>query len=776
MLTSFARALTGDKKLNIRSGQPRTDGKVIYLMPPIILGDSPLHNRDLCDVRGPDGFQSCPACSAHELAMAVLYHECSHIAFDSFTDISEKDKLAALTASIEEHGGKRAEMIFKHLDGIAERTGQRWTYMGLAGAISPWMPLLYNALEDARVNRAMASVRPGIKKMFEALNKSATNGTFTGNEDDWSERNPDIQIILGMYMEASDYDVSDLLLGSVVEHLHDPILRDLYMKASESATALDTYELAFPVLERLRELGYCVRQDDPDEPDSGDEKEESDSGTENQQDSESGESGSSSGSSNSGEEGKSSPPSEGGSASSEDDSDSESSDAGSSEHEPDDSEDGVEDKDQSGSDSTDGSDESSTDEPDDADSGAGADDVESPDDDPDGAADGSGEDDPSDATGEDSRPVSDEAEDSSLESASHEPGDPDEARLVLKIVSGHEVDDPSDENEQTAVDRDAVLEQAPAVEGQVAPSGFQASGEDDAVNKAVAQQEFDAPSVNIGGVRVFRHKTSGDEAYAWTDRRRRRSGWDYDEVIEPAESILGRALLQMRVTFMDNRRSTKARNLKSGRIDARVLGRRAGLGDERLFNKKSIPGKKDYFVTLGLDVSGSTTGDKCQWIKSAAWAQAELLERAGVDFAIYAHSGSYSAVDSTVMLDIFCVKEAEEPWSTEVKQRLKDLTSGQANLDGHTMEFYRKVLDQSRATDKVMLYYTDGAMPMENYTEEREILERELVLCKRKGYTVLGVGIQNNDPIKYGMDTVRLDSLEDVGAVVKHLQRYLVRR
>ena len=62
----------------------------------------------------------------------------------------------------------------------------------------------------------------------------------------------------------------------------------------------------------------------------------------------------------------------------------------------------------------------------------------------------------------------------------------------------------------------------------------------------------------------------------------------------------GPALLRMRVAFADNQRGKQLNHLKSGKINGRVLGKRAHLGDERLFRKKIMPGKKDYFVLLGL--------------------------------------------------------------------------------------------------------------------------------------------------------------------------------
>ena len=125
-------------------------------------------------------------------------------------------------------------------------------------------------------------------------------------------------------------------------------------------------------------------------------------------------------------------------------------------------------------------------------------------------------------------------------------------------------------------------------------------------------------------------------------------------------------------------------------------------------------------------------------------------------------------------LDIYVIKDADDQWTDKTRDRLRSIYSSAANLDGHTLEFYRKVLDRRRETDRIIMYYTDGAMPAENYAEELAILQDELKTCERKGYLLLAVGVENSEPEQYGMDTVRLDTIEDVPNVVKHLESRLV--
>jgi cobalamin biosynthesis protein CobT len=241
----------------------------------------------------------------------------------------------------------------------------------------------------------------------------------------------------------------------------------------------------------------------------------------------------------------------------------------------------------------------------------------------------------------------------------------------------------------------------------------------------------------------------------------------------------------MRVAFADNARGKDVYHLKSGKINGKVLGKRAPGGDERLFRKKIMPGKRDYFVLLGLDISGSTVGRNIALIKAAAHAQAELLARMGIKFAIYAHSGNIasSALESDpsmtwarragLDLDIYHVKDPDEPWDVKIQERLDELGPDSANLDGHSLEFYRKRCDERQETDKIILYYSDGKMPAENYEEELEILQREIRICRQKKYTLLGVGIRTDSPRAHGLDTVQIDEISEIGQVVRHLEKVL---
>lgn len=242
--------------------------------------------------------------------------------------------------------------------------------------------------------------------------------------------------------------------------------------------------------------------------------------------------------------------------------------------------------------------------------------------------------------------------------------------------------------------------------------------------------------------------------------------------------------MKMRAAFEDNLRARNLKHLKSGKINARVLGRRAAVEDPRLFRKKSIPAKKDYFVIIGMDLSGSTS-DGSIWIEQkVVAAQAELLHRLNIPFSIIGHSGHYNILSGSgyytewdysggMHLLIFPVKTEQQKWDSAAKARLFATKPVGANLDGHALEYLRKRADESHSLQKIIIYGSDGAMPMENYHEELEILKRELKTCKQRKHIVLGLGINTDSPRQHGLDTVIVRSDNDIGSVIRQLDKYI---
>jgi hypothetical protein len=850
MLNNYARVFTGNPRISVEvsaMNNGATDGKKIWFRPPIALGENHKHNKKLCDRRDREThLQLCEACAIREEVLVTIYHEIAHICYGTFAQPSSKDKAELIASAVEEAGGKYAQYIAERI----RRTPGYITenYMGMAGTVSPFLHTILNALEDARVNNNLFLARRGTKVMFDADTRRVfERGVESPNPDGtvtylpWNEREQNLQAIIGVFCVASGYDISGWFISEVERALEDQELNELILDSVNAPDVRENYKIAFKVLKRLRELGFCKRPDEPEPEDQptkpgepGDETGEGEGGEPEDNADQSGEeSGNEEGSgSASGDSGDS------GEETEEDERDDSSVSGGSGD--TDESSDDADEPADSGDDSESDSPEAEADDTGDGEDETGSDESApvagnsdgSPDDDSGADDEGLGD----DSDPQDSDELHESGESDEAPSQHGEPGVsadvlPDDGDDSGDAAEGEEEDeeevtspttdewlDEGEETERESGDPDDQMDTGadkgeggievkedkpsdlPMGEPEDVQAGLETFGghehkpltaeqqlDEEAVKQAVMQGlYFETPSANVLGVREHHfgkpiiNDIGQNMSTAWgaklyeNQMSRHELGIDGD--FKPTEAIMGRALLKLRTVLADNQRAHNINHLKSGRVNTRVLGRRAPLGDERLFRKKITPGKRDYFVVLGLDISGSTAGRNLEMIKAAAWAQADLLTRMGIQFAMYGYSGYHGEIRgyySGLYLDMYVLKEPNEPWNTKTQERLLEIGPDGGNLDGHNLEYMRKVCDKSNATDKIIMYFSDGKMPATNFEEELEILVRELAICKKKGYTVAGVGIRTDSPSKHGLPTVRIDSKDEVIKVVAHLEKLL---
>ncbi len=742
-LTSYARAITGDRKIRVEAVSTGPSAafyssrtNIIYVIPPLELAEVRRHNRILCDKRNSKTLQQlCKACRVREYVYAMVYHEIGHACFKSGETFDDYEKAQFIKRLGSVYGGELASRFEKKTS-----SAPKWvtnSAVGMAGLWSPHFSPLYNAMEDIRVNYAMSLVRPGVRVMLKALhmrvlNEGAKLGTFDadGNENVliWSDAPLDAQIAVAALCEGLDYPYQNNFSPTVVKALKDEDLREAIHSIKECRNALETLEVTFQILTEMRRLGFFQTEEDQADEDKREEDGES---------SDSGERGDDGGDEQSEDSGGFGSPSGSKVGNSDPEEDSDSSDLD-SDVESDEAEQGNDgsnrDDDVSDCGEADESDDSS---------------------DESGDSDGSGPGEESDRDG-----------DESLEDNKDEISPQELVEIIEKFLghtskvmidSGEEAD--AEDEDDVRVLRELLDECERAdFSGllRVAESQF---------------KHFETSSVKVKGVSHVNFDPSNFR-YGWED------GEKSSDSVAVHEDILQPALLETRVVFAENARAKKQNNLRSGKIKAGSLGKRAPVDDGRLFYRKTLPGKRDYFVAIAIDISGSTMGENIKLIRDAVLAQATLLHRVGVKFEVFAHTTCYeeNQYDREPYLAIHHIKDANEQWSTETITRLASLDAYAGNLDGHALEYLRKRLDESSATTKIGLYYSDGAMPAENYHEELEILKRELEICKKRNYTLLGVGINTNSPEKHGMETVVVREYSDVRAVIKQIESKLVNR
>jgi hypothetical protein len=794
---AVAQNLTGDKKLEVEIrgdiDRSMTDGKKIYLKPTIDFGRTGQHEPSLCDLRDPiTEARLCPECYRVDELLAVFYHEVGHITQGTFDKLPERAKARIVADTIRERGmgkdpGSREEKIGKAIEALAsdKETGG-FSVMPVAHIVSPYLPFLLNALEDARVNRRLYGAMPGLEAMFRASSyKVFTDGTLTidGDMVRWQDMPVDQQVLIGLYLKASGYThLLELLHPDAVNALSDPeVEAQLDKLADPKSTVRTTYEVGYPLLEAIRKHGHLRRRgdlEDEPKPEPPPERESSPEGLKKQK-------------------GKSAKPDV--------DTDAEPGEDMPSAPSPEAGESGE--RERTGDEKLDQPNEK-------ADEKAG---------DPDAASDGDyegedgsggvwadkdGDEDEKKSPGsghieshEDSdRDVSEEGGDDLTGTAGSGDQEADEREGFSggsagsrgeKVPSGPSSDVHGRDAMDDLLDDPDALDSGPsdeeilksleklaeAVMGHDAdgPSASESADEAKAVERAFAQYGvFDEPSPNISGLNLHAFAPGSDKPGRdlWVFEGVGRDRRAYGREASLDEKHLAPTVARARLTFAENAAIEDTRNLRRGRVDSsRLASVRAG--NDKVFMRRSLPNGRDYAVVMGLDVSGSTSSGAIWTTRLMGRAFGRVFDRINVGFELFAHTGKHGTRTYVPNLEIFEIKNADEKWGPVHESRMDKLGVGQMNLDGHTLEFYRKRVEASRADQKIILYVTDGCMPAENYDEELYVLQREIKTCQRLGIHIVGIGVGNDDPKKHGLDTVRIDSQEDLPRLVNEIEKRL---
>lgn len=703
-LTMYARTIAG-KHVFVKPGaMTMTDGKNIFVRPPLALAKKYNHDYHLCEVYDERNMSMCDACATRENIIFLLQHEIAHVAHGSFKEFKYESEfqdvvgttLIRLLPDLEKN---YAALTVAMLNGHVKADT---TLAAINGLGDKHLATLMLFLEDIRINEASYKVRPGLRKIAHAHEQDTLDNGIEmddGGHQPWSEAALDMQICAAILFASQGHNITGRLHIEALDVVEDPTIVSLIAKIKPATGTLAIALIGIELLARIRELGYMIRLEEEDEEGKGEGNGEGGEGES--------QSGSSSG-------------------------------MGSGASEP------------AGSDGESGSS---------------------------GKSDGSTSDYPSDQDSGESEGKGDDEADNE-EGSDNSEGDGDSPRRdataeqlehLARQLLGHSHIKPTDEAKESGEEDN----------GKPTPAAQRALNEaleeaEQLLSKVIGSAwALDHIPRNINGIEVF--KRGEGKAYHggyYGDHRSYRAN-------EPTpEAILGASVMQARVAFSNNARIQHYRNQRSGKLAQNVLGKRAALGDDRLFGKKISPDKRNYHVLIGLDISYSTAGPNIEHIKHAARALGDVCARVGVGFSVYAHSteearGSYA--DSDVNVAIYEVKNEKDPWDNKTQDALANLAPVSGNLDGHTMQFYRKQLDKVRATDKVLMYFTDGKMPASNYEEELMVLQQEIEECKRRRITLLGVGINTVSPREHGLDTVGVYSNADYPLVVKHLSKMIIK-
>lgn len=820
-LTSFARSMTGISSMRVRVGATtQTDGRsFIELRPMGVLADIAEHDRAACDQRDQRGVPLCPACYRQDLIFSSVYHEISHVTSGSAAERATASMLAAA-----QDGLQRADCTDQLLlDAVAgeDYGAMPMSVLRWAHDVHPHVPALIRITEEVRVDALAAAARPGVDAMRHAVTERILDGD--GNEDigtPWSERAFEEQLLIGLLFSRQGHQVSGRLRADVVELIESAPVQEALSR--ECLSYQDGITMAFDLLARLNMMGLLrspeqVKRDSDDAGAVGSGGD-GGGGDDGQGDGEkSGDKGARQG--DAGDTGEPGDREAGGGDSAPAD-ENPAHDCDGDEDKPDSALDGA--GAGEGGDESDGAGVEPHEEPEDADADGGP-----------GADQSDGEDAPAEAgagapdagnggqrDGDAGEPgggagVGVDAQDLGEGGSQGSPGggdggsagqmggDGDGAtgdelggvgRSRGRSEGGAEGDPgpaqeerggPGPDAGDGAADRPAsaaelnyrempdedrvapdralqVLESALGHDGlgDAGDAGLRQAHVEIAVGQAV---HFDSPSENVGTVVVHR----GRGGPGWGGKKSMfGSTWKHTPI---PERVLAPSVMHARRVFSDSRLDRNVRNLRRGKINPAALGKRAWGDDDRLFRKKLRAEGISFEVVIGMDISGSTSDGCIVLIKEAAEALANVLHRVGVDFSVYAHTTERAL--GMMSQSLHEVKPPRGMWGPGQRESLAALRPANGSLDGHNLEFYRKVLDRSTANRRMIVYFTDGEIPETNAREEKEVLLREVKMIQNRGYSIMAVGFGNDSPKKFGLDTIRIDRAEDMSTVVRELEK-----
>jgi hypothetical protein len=731
--TPFVRVISRDRNMMVRpSSRAATNGKIIFLPVPMELGDDVRHDLPLCDQRSDDGLMMCALCAILDEVRVNAVHECAHIVYDSFAAVSESEKRVAMQKVVGERlKGHPDELKLREI--LRKVVASSSNMAQLCNGIDNWLLHVWNSLEDVYVNAALFDDRPGERDPFRASDiRIFSQGLVKpdGSRAEYADGDRNLQASIALYLIGSgmadlvDFmapDVRDAVMGSKV-------IEDVLAHLLTRGRVTDRVDAAITVLEELRSLGFM----EPNEykvlpPQPRQEPQQQQPGAQTLAYEDKPEPGD-------GDEG--------------DDAD----------------QDGQDDGDQDGQDGATG---------DDSDDGQAS----QPGDDSGAAAGATG------ANPDDDASAPDESASQGQGDASDDDEDGDER--------GHSGQATQSSDPSEIADQFSKFQQHPT-EGHSSGSGRENANdkvgsvdddEDDEEREFNEDQEQQAQErFNQMIEQILQQMDMFDEVSpglqgVMINNRHDNDSWAKKNVPVIPEKDLAPALSKMRVAFTVNKAYAMEGRRSSGpMLDTPYVGQRLATGDFKHLHAKRIrPVKRDYCVITTADFSESTSyytrgnTPRLDVIKMGMHGAAELFHRLGIYFEMYGHSGS------GYQLRLETIKGDRQSWDDRAKKALHSLRPWGGCWDGHTMEYMRKRAEAHPATDKIILYFSDGDMPACDPENELRIMHREIELCQRKGIHLICVGVCTDQPkAKFGLDTIRYDDLSMLPALAEGLRQRLV--
>lgn len=669
-LTRFANAAAkaaGVKRPNfqvVAGKNTATDGKKIYVRPPVSLARNTQHDYTICEIRDEKtGLMICEACEKWEEIYSGLYHEISHcingsfdkLAFKSLTDTKNKFESELKAAGVSDDFISGLSIRF-----LGAMRNNSYSYAGaqefVEAVYKTAVPMVL-VVEDTRIDYIASVARPGLteQRYFQGENVLNDGISLTdGTKVLWKNMPVAAQIQVGILFKTQGHDIEGRLNRRAVE-IVDALdeMGMLYVPESLEETAMRAVILAAAICEMSQgeffphddytppqpetpdtdnQDSQADQADQADNSDQADQADSSESGESAEQDSGDTDSGDSE--QDSGTESDDNPDQD-----SQDDSadnaDSSDSDQDSQDNSDSEQDGNSGDSDQDSQDDSDSGDSESSNpeqdlgdsEQDSCDEDSGDSEQDSQDESADNAdntaeqgtgdisesGDGNhGEEDSESDSDSDSEQDNAESVSQGDNSGMNAGNENSENAGQDAVSSDSDSEQDSETVEVSREDLEKALQQAlghahaekdDSNHDENSDQEFDMDAIDPKDMDRIARQseDFDSISVDVNGVKTYSDQSGYGSSYIF-DRDNPRHAINEDNVT----SVMAGALLKAKRVFGDSKKDRYERNLKTGRVSSRSLSRFA-YGDDRLFQKRHIAEGVDFDIIVGLDVSGSTS-------------------------------------------------------------------------------------------------------------------------------------------------------------------------
>lgn len=209
----------------------------------------------------------------------------------------------------------------------------------------------------------------------------------------------------------------------------------------------------------------------------------------------------------------------------------------------------------------------------------------------------------------------------------------------------------------------------------------------------------------------------------------------YENQLSEYKGVVAGELNRLRAVFKANEKGGFSGQYEFGtHLNSRSLPGFVMGEHLKPFDRRVLPKKNSYAVTLLMDHSGSMSGQKMVMARVALCLQAEMLSKLQIPFEILAFSTQGYASEHMV------VKPFDERWGTEARAKTLSIRAQASNMDGLAVAWAWQRLRVRPEKTKILVTYSDGQPNPDTYNQIA-MIRHTISQIIRTGGVAIGVGI-----------------------------------